>query len=485
MAMSRRLMRLLLITVPCLTLLLAGLLVRPLLPAKAAVSSITLSQAFGSPTTPVKVSGTAFNSSETITLNFGTTQVGTATADSTGTFTTEISIPASALPGSHSILATGQVSGTSAQATFVVRTDWNEFGFKSSHTHFNYYENVLNASNAANLVVDWTAATGVPGNASSKSSPLVAYGLVYVGANNGYLYAFDFYTGGSTWATLTGGPIIATPAIANGVIYVGSTDHKLYALNAKTGTLLWTYTTGASISSAPTVVNGVVYFGSDDTSLYALNAKTGVLLWTYATGGAIQSAPAVATGVVYIGSTDNKVYAFNATTGGLIWTYTTGGPIYSSPAVYALTVYVGSTDLRLYALGVKTGKLRWVYTSGGPIISSPAVANSVVYVGSEDTRLYALDLTTGKLLWSFTTYGPIDSSPAVANGIVYVGSGIGGTNGYLYDLTLGCSSPPCAQSHLYTLGAAAESSPAVANGVVYIGANNNTLYAFHLTGTTP
>jgi hypothetical protein len=58
--------------------------------------------------------------------------------------------------------------------------------------------------------------------------------------------------------------------VANGVVYVGSNDGNVYALNARTGTLLWSYTTGWDVlDSSPVVANGVVYVGSWDSNVYA------------------------------------------------------------------------------------------------------------------------------------------------------------------------------------------------------------------------
>jgi len=55
--------------------------------------------------------------------------------------------------------------------------------------------------------------------------------VVYVGSNDGKLYAFDAATCALLWTATTGLNTPSSPALANGVVYVGSTDHKLYAYN--------------------------------------------------------------------------------------------------------------------------------------------------------------------------------------------------------------------------------------------------------------
>jgi eukaryotic-like serine/threonine-protein kinase len=99
------------------------------------------------------------------------------------------------------------------------------------------------------------------------------------------------------WSYATGFYVGSSPAVVNGVVYVGSDDGNVYALNASTGAKLWSYGTGNYVDSSPAVVNGVVYVGSQDGNVYALNASTGAKLWSY-TGSEVQSSPAVANGMV-------------------------------------------------------------------------------------------------------------------------------------------------------------------------------------------
>jgi eukaryotic-like serine/threonine-protein kinase len=115
-------------------------------------------------------------------------------------------------------------------------------------------------------------------------------------------------------AFATGNTVDSSPAVTNGVVYVGSDDGNVYALNASTGAKLWSYTTGNAISnSSPAVANGVVYIGSEDNNEYALNASTGAKLWSYYIG-AFSSSPAIVDGVLYIhtgGASGGNVYAFS------------------------------------------------------------------------------------------------------------------------------------------------------------------------------
>jgi eukaryotic-like serine/threonine-protein kinase len=271
------------------------------------------------------------------------------------------------------------------------------------------------------------------------NAPTVANGVVYQGGPDGYLYALDASTGNVRWRGLIGDRIRIgpSPTLANGMmhgmIYIGSDDGKLYAFNAagcgssKLCQSLWSYSTKSDIRSSPAVDKDMVYVGSTDGYLYAIDTITHRLSWKFQTGGAVYSSPAVFNGFVYVGSDDGYLYAIT-TTGKLAWKYRTGGIVRSSPAVANGVVYVGSWDGKLYALNATTGAFLWSYTTEGSIFSSPTIANGVLFIGSDDNCLYAFDVSTHKQLWSYPTGGKVVSSPVVANGFVYVGS----NDGYLY-----------------------------------------------------
>jgi len=444
--------------------------------ARAASPGISLSITSGPPTSLVNVTGSGFGVYETVELSFDSHPISAATTNSSGAFTKKITIPAAALPGVHTIQAVGQESGLSAQAPFLVQTNWPMFGFFSTHAHDNPYENVISATNAASLALDWKYHVGA---GAASSSPVVYHGVIYIIIGDA-LDALDATTGVLLWSYPAG---YGSPAVINGIVCFDVGD-ALDAVNATTGALLWSYPidAGDEVTSYPTVINDVVYFGTSNGLLYALNVTTGTKLWMFDTGGgsnaAIFSSPAIGSGVVYFGTwvPYDKLYAVNAKTGTLVWTYTTGGFIPSSPAVVDGVIYFLSTDHYLYALNTSGVRLwRYFTLKTGLAASSPAVANGVVYVGAAHT-LFAVNAGTGKLSWDYTTGQKITSSPSVANGVVYVGSF--DHKFYAWNATSG--------ERLWsftTEGKIYQSSPAVANGIVYITSGDGYLYAFHLPGS--
>jgi outer membrane protein assembly factor BamB len=56
--------------------------------------------------------------------------------------------------------------------------------------------------------------------------------VLYVGCDDGYLYALDISTGAQRWRYKTGGAIRSQILVAGDLVYFGSLDHRVYALRA-------------------------------------------------------------------------------------------------------------------------------------------------------------------------------------------------------------------------------------------------------------
>jgi outer membrane protein assembly factor BamB len=257
---------------------------------------------------------------------------------------------------------------------------------------------------------------------------------------------------GVKWSFHTGGEVVSSPAVVNGVVYVGSNDGKLYAIDEQTGAQKWSFATESRVPSSPAVSGGVVFFGSFDGNFYAVDAATGKLRWKFANPGERRftathlhgslpageampdpfdvylSSPAVANGTVYFGSGDSNVYALDAAAGSLRWKFKTGDVVHASPAIADGRLYIGSWDSFFYALDAATGKELWRFKTGEDpqyhnqvgIQSSATIADGVVYFGCRDSNLYALDAATGHLRWKFNNKGSwVITSPVVRNKKIY------------------------------------------------------------------
>jgi len=103
------------------------------------------------PITQLSVTGKWYTPGELIDLAFDDSWIGTAQANQAGNFAARVSVPASALPGNHVLMARGRTSHLIARTIFTVRTDWAQFGFDLQRRGRNPFENALGAGNASAL----------------------------------------------------------------------------------------------------------------------------------------------------------------------------------------------------------------------------------------------------------------------------------------------------------------------------------------------
>ncbi|MBL9135858.1 MAG: PQQ-binding-like beta-propeller repeat protein [Verrucomicrobiales bacterium] len=118
------------------------------------------------------------------------------------------------------------------------------------------------------------------GNAS-RSSPIVGpEGTVYVGNDDGAVFAVEGSQGTLRWQSTTEGPIASAPALTrDGTLLVSALDGALYAMDTVSGERLWKLTTGGEIYGSPAIgPDGTIYIGSADRSLYAVEGTAPLAL---------------------------------------------------------------------------------------------------------------------------------------------------------------------------------------------------------------
>ena len=60
------------------------------------------------------------------------------------------------------------------------------------------------------------------------------------------------------WTFKTGGPVKSSPALVGGRVFIGSDDGKVYALGLADGGKAWEFKTGGGVESSPLVLEGRV-----------------------------------------------------------------------------------------------------------------------------------------------------------------------------------------------------------------------------------
>ena len=237
-------------------------------------------------------------------------------------------------------------------------------------------------SQIADLELKWSF--GFPASTRARSQPAIAMGAVFVGSQDGTVYAFDLETGCVRWT------YAARAEVRTGITlgkrgpegiptaYFGDIIANLYALDATTGELVWQTSPddhhSATLTGTPAFANGNLYVPVSSLEVVtaanpeyacctfrghvmAVNGDDGSVLWD---SYAIPNTP-ISTGDTAAGT---KIFA------------PSGAPVWTSPTI--------DIDLNLLIFGT------------GENYSSPADQNSDAVI--------AVRLDTGERLWSRQTF---------------------------------------------------------------------------------
>ncbi len=380
-----------------------------------------LTPAAGPPTTATTLALSGFEIGEAVDVYLDTTAVKLVVAGKTGAASVKLTVPASATPGDHTVTAVGRSSGSAAQTTFTVRTDWTRGGFDLARTGHNPYENTLTSATIGKLTQQWRTAVG----AEVQVTPAVVDGVVYAAADDGSVRAFDATTGAQKWVrTGLGSFTYSAPVVDGNTVLIGEIDGHVYALSTTSGATRWTASTGNGIYSSPVVSGGMVYVGSYDDNVYAFDRTTGAQRWKQPVGNAVFAGLSVVGGSVYVGALDGVVYAFDGTTGSPEWQHAMVAAVVAPTIAVDGVVYAASEGKDVVALNQGDGSVRWSTTTSSAA-DTLGYADGLVLVPGIDGVVRAYDAGDGSLVWATSVTGGtlvLASPVTTAGGLVYLGT---------------------------------------------------------------
>ena len=235
----------------------------------------------------------------------------------------------------------------------------------------------LTVDQVPRLSLKW--AFGFPDATSAWSQPTVASGRVFVGSQNGTVYALDAKSGCIYWTFTAKSGVRTALAFgsrdgANGyAVYFGDTGANVYALDAATGYELWSRKLDehpyARITGSPTLYQDHLYVpvsSMEETaasqqgyeccrfrgSLNALDVKTGATLWKTYTAAEPQPSGKSAAGVALWGPSGVGIWSAPTidVKRGLVYAGT--GNTYSAP--------MQPMSDAIVAFELKTGTVKWI-----------------------------------------------------------------------------------------------------------------------------
>lgn len=265
----------------------------------------------------------------------------------------------------------------------------------------------------------------------SSLKPYVINDTVYAASRNGRVVAFDLKTGKQKWhfdlryhdkdsfwrrlrsnessARISGGV-----GYGYGNLYLGTENGDVFALSAETGKLLWLTDVKGEVLAAPVTGDGLVVISSGAGTLIALHPDTGEQRWLFENEQPPLtlrgvSEPVIESGGIIYGSAAGKVGVLIAERGFQAWEESIATPkgstdlsrlvdVDARPQVVAGVIYALAYNGELVALDLRTGRQLWKrdYAS----FRNFSVSGNVIYLVDSVGRIYAIDRRNGTEVWT-------------------------------------------------------------------------------------
>jgi polyvinyl alcohol dehydrogenase (cytochrome) len=208
--------------------------------------------------------------------------------------------------------------------------------------------------------------------------------------------------------------------VAGGRLFVGSNDGTVYALDTRTGCTAWAFKAKASVRSAVVIGRAapggelLAFFGDGRSNVYAVHAATGAQVWTRSVdehpASHVTGAPALHEGRLYVPVASleevqgmnakyecctfrGSVVALDAATGGLVWkTYTIDAEPRALGKNRGGSTRYGPSGAGVWASPTVDTKRRRLYAATGNMYTEPQQPTSDAVV--------AFELDTGRIAWT-------------------------------------------------------------------------------------
>ncbi len=297
---------------------------------------------------------------------------------------------------------------------------------------------VVRKANGAAL---WTLRVG-----DMFGEPILDEKHVFAPTDKGLLYALHL-SGPQrmAWTFDAGAPLRNTPVTDQDTVYVGAENGKVYALDKSNGQFRWQCQVSPEeprafqLFSPACIHQGKLFIGSATRQLACIDTRTGELLWQVPTSDWIRARPLVVNKTVYAAGLDGMVTAFDFQ-GKQRWSVQAGHhAIFADLVGNKNGILASSSGLYLYSLNPQSGKPQWrhsllqciyehdrriladVVAGGGDYQSPPTVSQGKVFVGCPDRFVHVVDHKTGQEHWRFETSGQVSGAVTIENGKVFFG----------------------------------------------------------------
>lgn len=234
---------------------------------------------------------------------------------------------------------------------------------------------------------------------------------VYVGSDDGVLYAVSPEDGATRWSYKGKGAVSNHIEKGPGSVFFTSAANRVVALDAGNGERRWQYERerpeGFSIHghSGARLDGDVVYVGFDDGFLVALGAKSGDMRWAHSLAAAsdqyvdVDTTPVLASDMVIAASYSGGVYGLRPKDGEVVWRMGVEGV--SALRLGTNRFYIASPRDGLAAVNLQ-GHIEWRqgFSQAGDLTAPMEAGPYLVFSGGR-SGVYVIDRTSGQLLQIF------------------------------------------------------------------------------------
>lgn len=340
----------------------------------------------------------------------------------------------------------------------------------------------------------------------SRIKPAVAYGKVYSASRDGDLIAFDQATGDEVWAVdlsdihdelgffdtkksaqLSGGVLAGMKKV-----FIGNENGNLYALDAETGELAWEASVKGEIINTPAIESGILVVNSASGILQAFNASSGEELWKVEQDVPAltlrgMSPPVIASGGVLVGNSTGVVSVYLLEKGQAGWSAEIGEAsgntelervidVDSAPLAFGDKIYAVSSRGNLAAIELRSGNILWKrqYSSYREI----SLNRNSIYLTTDRGHVYSVNRNEGLEQWNNLELNNRGvTGPAVFGPYIVVGD----FDGYLHFIDQD-SGEIVARHHVD--GSGIYGTPVVVDDVLYTQSRDGDLQAIKLPEIT-
>lgn len=328
-----------------------------------------------------------------------------------------------------------------------------------------------------NAVLDGTlqAAWRLETGGQISASPTIVDDTLFIGNNNGSLYAVDIGTGKVVWKAHVTNPLMSAPLVYGDVVIVGEGDptsrtsspsepvsvgqgpSAVIAFDRSTGNVRWQVPLSGSAMPTPAIIDGILVNHDGAGWINGIDPADGTKRYAKWIGSMASMTAALPVGggdFITNGVGKNAVWRLHADGGAVVWQtpFSRGAsgigdcpPVSDGTRVYcdyispvwpdSVTVIGDLTVERVYALRASDGAPLWdVALETGALperneAAIPLLAGGLLYLGSAIAPyVHALDARSGLLVWEIPTRGAVKGGIVAVDGIVYFGD----LGGYLW-----------------------------------------------------